>query len=167
MGARSTAAIKADLQKWFSRIGEAYKITSSYDPSYNCASWAVNDTDRLWDPTHPDGYWPDGIDREPTVANFVAAFSTEGFELCDDPAPQEGHEIIAIYSDDDSFMHAARLLQSGRWTSKLGRSEDIQHETLDQLSGLERSEYGTVTVFMRRKLEQSDDGQVNEKNRDD
>ena len=40
-----------------------------------------------------------------------------------------------------------RLISSGRWTSKLGNLEDIEHTTLD---GLRSLVYGTIAVFMKR-----------------
>lgn len=57
-------------------------------------------------------------------------------------------EKIAIYVNAyNKSTHAARQLSSGRWTSKLGRLEDIEHATVE---GLYRSDYGAVAVFMRR-----------------
>ncbi len=44
--------------------------------------------------------------------------------------------------------HAARQLANGRWTSKLGRAEDIEH----QLHDLEGEVYGTVALLMKRLL---------------
>lgn len=42
--------------------------------------------------------------------------------------------------------HAARQLASGRWTSKLGKLEDIDHALHD----LEGMLYGAVVLFMKR-----------------
>ena len=42
----------------------------------------------------------------------------------------------------------ARQLPSGLWTSKLGESEDIEH----QVEGLEGSSYGNVLVYLCREI---------------
>ncbi len=44
--------------------------------------------------------------------------------------------------------HAARQLASGRWTSKLGKAEDIEHDLHD----LEGDLYGIVVLLMKRPL---------------
>ena len=44
--------------------------------------------------------------------------------------------------------HAARQLPSGRWTSKLGFLEDIEHALHD----LEGTEYGAVVLVMKRPI---------------
>jgi hypothetical protein len=44
--------------------------------------------------------------------------------------------------------HAARQLLTGRWTSKLGKMEDIEHGLRD----LEGTVYGTVVLIMKRAL---------------
>jgi hypothetical protein len=43
---------------------------------------------------------------------------------------------------DGEPTHAARQLPNGKWTSKLGRWQDIEYE----LDGLVGKMYGTVTV---------------------
>jgi hypothetical protein len=45
-----------------------------------------------------------------------------------------------------SPTHAARQLDNGRWTSKLGELEDIEHSLRD----LEGAAYGTVVQVMKR-----------------
>jgi hypothetical protein len=44
--------------------------------------------------------------------------------------------------------HAARQLASGRWTSKLGKAEDIEHELRD----LEGDVYSSVVLVLKRPL---------------
>ena len=45
--------------------------------------------------------------------------------------PQIGVRKVVLYADGNEWTHAARQLPSGRWTSKLGDYEDIEHDTLD------------------------------------
>jgi hypothetical protein len=129
---------------------EAFALTSPIDPSYNCAAFAAGELEEWWDPYSPDGTWPDGVDREVATANFVAVFERHGFVACDDVTVEEGYEKIAIYSDaSGNFGHAARQLPSGRWTSKIGELEDIEHETL---GALQSPDYGQPVRFMKRRL---------------
>jgi hypothetical protein len=43
--------------------------------------------------------------------------------------------------------HAARQLPTGRWTSKLGKAVDIEHDTPEGVTG---PVYGAVVKFLRR-----------------
>ena len=76
------------------------------------------------------------------------AFRTLGYEVCENERLETGFEKIAIYAEiDGELKHAARQLESGRWTSKLGGWEDIEHSTLAALEG---KEYGRVMRLMKR-----------------
>ena len=86
---------------------------------------------------------------ESDVAAFVAAFSTLGYEPCTDGTLEDGFEKIAIYRSPSGIQHAARQLSTGKWTSKLGSLEDIEHATPAELEG---SEYGQVVQYLRRDL---------------
>lgn len=58
------------------------------------------------------------------------------------------YEKIAIYVDDSGDpSHAARQTSSGKWTSKIGELEDIEHGSLSDLEG---EAYGTVAQIMKR-----------------
>jgi hypothetical protein len=56
-------------------------------------------------------------------------------------------EKIAIYGDGFAFKHVARQLESGSWTSKLGKLADIEHRELQWLAG---EAYGVVMLCMSR-----------------
>ena len=57
----------------------------------------------------------------------------------------------ALYTDAQGTpTHAARQLESGDWTSKLGKSVDIRHSTLAALGG---EMYGRVAFLLRRPRE--------------
>jgi hypothetical protein len=88
--------------------------------------------------------------REETVAGFVKAFGRLGCSVCDTADLEPGFERLAIYADETGApTHIARQLPTGHWTSKLGELEDIEHLTLEQLSG---SDYGQAVQFLKRKL---------------
>jgi hypothetical protein len=75
-----------------------------------------------------------------------------GFELSDNDKLERGYEKIAIYADAGGVpTHAARQLDSGKWTSKLGRLEDIEHDTLSSLQGPSPPAYGEVRQVLRRR----------------
>lgn len=56
---------------------------------------------------------------------------------------------MEIYSDGMEYTHAARQLEDGRWTSKIGAHQDLEHITLDCLLG---DEYGQTVHVMKRAI---------------
>ncbi len=93
-------------------------------------------------------YWPPGIPDEPTVPAFTQAFATKGFVPCDDGTPEHGYEKIALYALRGEVTHAAIQRENGKWQSKLGEDEDIEHP----LDGLEGPFYGSVVAFFKRPI---------------
>jgi len=71
-----------------------------------------------------------------------------GYSPCSDGSPEAGWEKVALYATDEGPTHAARQMPNGRWTSKLGPEEDIEHE----LQGLSGAFYGSVVRFLRRAV---------------
>ena len=105
-------------------------------------------TIRMWPDAAPDYFWPSNITQQETIEAFTEFYATHGYEMCDDKTLEVGFEKIALYLEDNEVTHAARQLQSGYWSSKLGIAlEDIEHDTLE---ALERPGYGQSRVFMRR-----------------
>jgi hypothetical protein len=75
-------------------------------------------------------------------------YQTLGSIVCERGEREPDVEKLAIYATSDGRpRHVARQLPNGRWTSKLGRLEDIEHE----LEGLSGELYGTVQKFMQRR----------------
>jgi hypothetical protein len=131
--------------------GSSYLVTSPSDNDYNCIAWAAGQTSAWWWPGQDAAkeYWPPGVPRARTRDAFAAAFALLGYTECDDEAPEEGFEKIAVFVDTEGQpTHAARQLPGGRWTSKLGRAEDIEHTLRD----LEGNLYGRVTLIMKRPV---------------
>lgn len=130
--------------------GNGYTITSEATPIYNCLAWAAGDNEWWWDIDRrlAGVRWPLGVPREYTLATWRQIFQESGFEGCETGTQEAGFEKVAAYvGDDEEPTHAARQLQSGKWTSKLGQSHDIEHDTLDSLEG---DEYGKVAFIMKR-----------------
>lgn len=126
--------------------GTGYQITSTRDRKYNCIAWAAGDQGRWWQPEPSIFYWPTGVAREISVESYVAAFATVGYFECDNDQLEDGFDKIALYALNNRPTHAARQLNNGLWTSKLGQIEDIEH-TLDGLVG---NKYGVITKFLKR-----------------
>jgi hypothetical protein len=132
-------------------VATGYRITSSITRSYNCFAWAAGEDDRWWNPLEPENpyYWVEGVPGELTIAAFVQAYGTLGYEPCEDEGFEVGFEKIALYATaDGEVTHAARQLANEKWTSKLGRWEDIEHE----LAGLVCEMYGSVRQILRRSI---------------
>ena len=122
-----------------------HQITSAATPTYNCIAWSAGDTERWW---QPGVYWPTEVPvNEFGIAVLVIAFSALGFEECTDGNLEPDFEKVAIFGSTLFYTHAARQLFDGRWTSKLGRSEDIEHNSPEDVAG---GIYGEVVQFMRR-----------------
>ena len=59
---------------------------------------------------------------------------------------EPGFEKVALHGDIFFYSHAARQLPDGKWTSKLGKDQDIEHDTpFDVAGGL----YGEVVQIMK------------------
>lgn len=137
------------LEQYFPNLQQlSYRVTSPPNPQYNCIAWALGDRDNWWWPDPAGlGYWLKDVPREESLRSFELAFATRGFLLCEDANTEPGIAKIALYANGEQPTHAARQLENGMWSSKLGPLEDIEH-TLD---GLEGDLYGTVRLIFRRE----------------
>jgi hypothetical protein len=137
----------------FPQLGGKYIESSKACPAYNCAAFAVADTENWWEPFPPSYYYwpiplPENLSNSYKVEEYVSAFRTSGYKVCADGSLEANIEKIAIYGNEwGMFEHAARQLSDGRWTSKIAEDEDIIHDSLDLLAG---GDYGNPTVFMAR-----------------
>jgi hypothetical protein len=134
---------------------ENHRVTSPPSADYNCVAWSAADTEHWW---QPGVYWP--VETQPGDYGFGAlaqAFETLGYFPCDDHHLEPGFEKVALYGSSAYYTHAARQLPDGGWTSKLGRSEDIEHETPHDLAG---GVYGQVVQFMKRPTSNPAPGQA-------
>jgi len=137
------------LEELFPRLlPGAYQITSPAHDRYNCIAWAAGDTSIWWWPINvPNVYWPSGVPKEESLDAFLLAFASLGYEACEGEQLEQGFEKIALFADAEGVpSHAARQLLNGRWASKLGAMEDIEHPLHD----LEGELYGTVVRIVKR-----------------
>jgi hypothetical protein len=141
-----------EIEKIFlNLLTSGYLITSPATPEYNCIAWAANDTEAWWEPDPLNlSFWPSGIPRIYSLDAYIKAYERLGYAICHSDEYEDGFEKIAIYVDHNKQpTHASRQLDSGKWTSKLGQLEDIEHNTLEGLAG---AEYGNVAVVMKRPM---------------
>jgi hypothetical protein len=136
--------------------GAAYDERSPIDFDYNCIAFAAGETHRFWWPPPPaplsgGSYWPPGVAAEETLAAFVAAFESLGYDVCADGSFESAVEKVAIYAKNGVPTHAARQsVAEGKWLSKLGRAYDIAHDDPDGVGG--EPGYGDVVVYMQRPI---------------
>jgi hypothetical protein len=128
-------------------------VTSPLSPRYNCIAWAAGSTTQWWWPVGKY-YWPPDAPREETVEAFIRAYGTIGYIECEDGLLEPSFEKIAIYAVQEmggalTPTHAAKQLSDGRWTSKLGVFEDIEHATLENVNC---KTYGEAVAYLKRPL---------------
>ena len=129
--------------------GQSYQITSPRDDRYNCIAFAAGDDQNWWWPDSAgEDAWPAGVARAETLEVFREAFATLGYVVCGDDRLEPGYEKVALFALAGLPKHACRQLPNGRWASKLGRSEDIEH-ALHDLTG---TAYGKAVLFMKRPI---------------
>lgn len=141
--------MKRIVNKFLNLAKADFRVTSPEDPGYNCVAWAFEDTSKWWEP-HPEAHWPADAPDEVDVDSYIKLFERFGYQICNNPDLDDSFDKIAIYVDEDNcFSHIARQLSSGKWTSKLGDWEDIEH-TLEGLMGHSPA-YGQVVIVMKKK----------------
>lgn len=129
-------------------IIEPFSVTSPHTPEYNCIAWAFGDNTKwYWPDPANTYYWPEDIPREINIKTFIQLFKSIGYAICKDGDLEEEFDKIAIFVDaSNTPTHAARQLNNGFWTSKLGQHIDVQHT----INSIEEGAYGMVSTFMKR-----------------
>jgi hypothetical protein len=123
-----------------------HRITSPEDREYNCIAWAVGDVEHWW---QPGVFWPAGLAPDDfSVQGLKNAFQALGFEPCEDGTLEPGFERVAVYGIGQFYSHAARQLPNGKWSSKLGKYVDIEHDFASDVAG---GAYGELLHFLKRQ----------------
>jgi hypothetical protein len=131
-------------------------------PLITASPLAAGDTSRWWEcgsdgPIEEPGvYWPDGAKYGFGLEALISVYEVLGFELCPDDrsGTEAGYDWIVLYAEDGEWRHAAKRLEDGRWSSKLGDLEDVSHDSPDDVCGRFN---GEVACFMRRPSGQRGD----------
>ncbi|MGE0375214.1 MAG: hypothetical protein AB7I48_18925 [Planctomycetaceae bacterium] len=112
---------------------------------YNCIAWSAGDTTRWW---QPGFYWPTDRGRDDCgIGALIEAFRSLGYIEGADESLEPEFEKVALYGSGLFYTHAARQLPNGKWTSKLGKAEDIEHDRPADVAG---GIYGGVVEIMKR-----------------
>lgn len=136
------------IDEQFKRAVGKHQVTSDRTRRYNCIAYAAKDDRRWW--SYKVGYrWP--AERSDKVFALVEVFKSLGYEKRDatETSLEDKYEKVAIYAKQGCWTHAARQLPSGKWTSKLGVDEDIEHDTPECLCG-GGDAYGKIHCIMRK-----------------
>jgi len=81
---------------------------------------------------------------------YIFHFLELGFDEALNDSYEEGVTKIAIFinTSRNHFMHVSRQLTTGKWASKLGDWEDIEHDIPEDLLGF----YGDRIIYMEKRL---------------
>jgi hypothetical protein len=125
-----------------------HRPTSAPSAAYNCVAWAAGDAEHWW---QPGVYWPtESPAGDYGIGVLELAFRALGYEDCgSDESLESGFEKIALYGGAIFYTHAAKQTVHGKWSSKLGKEQDIEHDAPDDVAG---GLYGEVVQIMKRPL---------------
>ena len=138
-----------DLEAALPRLaGTNYCEQSDVTDAYNCIAYAFGDTDNWWWPRIGRHILAPGFPLGDSVDTLIGIFENRGYSRCHSREYEAGYEKVVIYCRDGRIKHAARQLRSGRWVSKLGEEQDIEHERAEYV---ECAAYGTIAQFLRRR----------------
>lgn len=139
--------MKLELPIFPNTIKEPFLLTSPPTTHYNCIAWAYGDDTRWFWPDNQNIYfWPHDVPRVETIEAFIKLFEKIGYSICEDGEHEHEFDKVAVYVNQGKPTHAARQLQNGMWTSKLGENFDITHSIKSMSDGF----YGNVGVFLKR-----------------
>ena len=140
-------------KKWPNLNNDNARTTSEFSWFYNCLGFAVGDEENWWWPTKEEGiYWPKEFPFINSTTNILKMLKEKfNYEKCESGELEEGYVKITIYGISESYSpkHYAIQTPNGKWKSKLGEKEDIEHDTLEALNGFF---YGEPIAFAKRKL---------------
>jgi len=161
MDKRDKETIKRLISEAFPKLlqDNAFDITSKFTPNYNCIAWACKYSERWIQPPYLGKpnldcvvWWPPDVPEGVAPYCLKKVFEYHGYTECKSGEHEEGYRKVALYFKEQTneWTHAARELNNGYWTSKLGRGEDIQHGTPE---AIENDDYGKIYCFMKKKFE--------------
>lgn len=140
---------------WFPSLQDDanFEITSDCTPAYNCIAWALGMNDVWVGLDHPNNYswtwWPEEVPCDEHKESLIALFKHFGFEISDDPTPEDEYDKVALYADEEGWTHAARVIDTNVLHSKIGTAWDIHHSGGNVFFG---TEYGSVYAYMKRAI---------------
>lgn len=148
----NTPAIRKDLIAAFPKLSvdPNFYVESPFTFQYNCIAWAMGMVDRWVDVASiPWHWWPEGVLKDESEDSLKLAFEALGFEECKGKDVHDGYDVVALYSKNGKWQHAARVLDSNVLHSKFGAYNDARHSAGNVLDNC----YGTIYQYMRRPVE--------------
>ena len=134
--------------------GVGYRDTSEETIVYNCLAWALGINWTRYDPEPKCAgyYWFPGLPRKWDVPTIRLLFEKHGYVIADNYDLEAGFEKVVFFTDDAGIpQHFARQLPSGKWTSKMGDLNDIEHDSLNSIAN---SIYGSPGLVLKRNVAQ-------------
>lgn len=147
----NTPDIRKSLIDDFPKLANDKKfvVVSPFTFEYNCIAWAIGMNDRWVDTSDiPWHWWPQGVRKDNTELALIEAFQYFGFERCDNGLSEDGYDKVALYSLNNTWQHAARVIDNETYHSKFGAYNDAYHGNGDVLD----KTYGTIYQFMKRPI---------------
>ena len=136
-------------KKHFPNISDVEsKKTSVKTPIYNCIAWAFKDSQRHWWPNQKRSFWPIDVNGLTDIEAFEQWLKKDGWEETSEDGFEQGFKKIALYILNGEPTHAARIIDNGIWTSKLGSDIDLSH-SLTELNG---PSYGSAMRFFKKPI---------------
>jgi hypothetical protein len=83
------------------------------------------------------------------LTTLTRIFESLGYQPCDSGLLEDEYEKVVMYGANDVVSHAAKQLPNGKWSSKLGESFDISHDSAIAVAG---RMYGQVLRYLRRPV---------------
>jgi hypothetical protein len=150
----STARLELEIPAL--KGGNGYRDTSEETLVYNCLSWALGITWTRYEPTPRCAgyYWFPGVPRKWDEPTLKKVFEIHKFRVTDNYELEPGYEKVVFYVDSAGIpTHFARQLPNGKWTSKMGDLNDIEHDTLEIIIN---PRYGNPGLVMKREIQKAD-----------
>ena len=128
-----------------------FRVNSPYNGIYNCIAFAMGFTDRWVDinTSCPGHWWPPIAEKTMDKNALIKAFEYLGFELCKNADIENDYDKVVLFSLNDQWTHAARIVSDGIEHSKFGQCWNAYHSGNGIFEG---TAYGTEYAYMKRKI---------------
>jgi hypothetical protein len=140
-------------EKWPNLLlGTNFCYSSYKKRGYNCVAYALGVENKDWDMlVFAKMFGLNKNDLDHSANGYAIIFREKfGFEICQESEKEEGFKKIALYENNEGdFKHLSLQLENGKWTSKMGVYEDINHRDLNSISG---DFYGHPVMFMKKTI---------------
>ncbi len=147
---------RADVLRYVGGVTGRYEVLGSFTNgprygvagTYNCIAWTVGNVGQwVWNPQ-----WQTG-----NATSMSAMYQSLGYSRTSagNTGLQLGFQKVAVYATFGarggiSITHGALQMSDGTWTSKMGQTPLVRHETANSVAGNQGVYGSVVAVFVRR-----------------